>query len=125
MLPQTCALSTAEGENDDSEYSNSDRERQLLAIFGDCDLGGKGYLCVEDIAALVASDVGSGVDAHAIFDLLDGDRDGKVTWEDFRGGWVRSTGGASSPPTSARAATLKEIFFIVEDLFRLDTNQTG
>eukprot|EP00118_Oscarella_pearsei_P027251 m.310955 g.310955 ORF g.310955 m.310955 type:complete len:1298 (+) comp57069_c0_seq1:123-4016(+) len=87
-LPSVAALTGAATANDgnDEELDGAvENERRLSVIFSNCDREKKGYLCPEDFTALVGSD--SDVEAKALFDQLDGDRDGRVTWEDFKGRW--------------------------------------
>lgn len=84
---------------------------RLRSVFAACDANRSGRLEREEFSALCAELRVRPADAEAVFQRLDADRDGAITFQEFargfrgarRGGWRRGRGLREPASTAARA----------------------
>lgn len=67
--------------------SDSDCDSQLRRLFTACDTDGSGFIGVEEVRDICSKFGIPEVDGDAIFEDLDRDGDGKVSFEDFHAGF--------------------------------------
>lgn len=99
----------------------SETDRQLKELFNACDTDGSGFIGVDEVREICMRFGASEDDALEIFQKLDRDKDGKVSFEDFRAGFDDYEKGVivSTSPCLSPAPITRERGLSSESSFKL------
>lgn len=80
-------------------------DNQLLVLFNACDIDGSGYIGKDEVREICAKFSIPTTDADSIFEDLDRDGDGKISFQDFEAGFDEYSNGSlplTEIPTSPK-----------------------